>query len=161
MVLSSAIVCDHDRRIADDRRPYCDLRSAIIWKPAFSPIFFSRAWLTLPARIALASARPKNAKKTFSALKQLSVMLIDRTETRSNVDILAAHTIEFRDFRTMNIFTNGKPMNSLIINLFWLRANYNRKFFFKILTDIRLLFYWMNFRPNIDPVVRLRSLPAV
>ena len=23
-----------DRRIADDRRPYCDLRSAIIWKPA-------------------------------------------------------------------------------------------------------------------------------
>ena len=45
MVLSSAIVCDHDRRIADDRRssfhmiaddrrPYCDLRSAIIWKPA-------------------------------------------------------------------------------------------------------------------------------
>ena len=27
MVLSSAIVCDHDRRIADDRRPYCDLRS--------------------------------------------------------------------------------------------------------------------------------------
>ena len=51
MVLSSAIVCDHDRRIADDRRsmfPYdrrrsqtllrsaiCDLRSAIIWRPAF------------------------------------------------------------------------------------------------------------------------------
>ena len=51
MVLSSAIVCDHDRRIADDRRsvfPYdrrrsqnflrsaiCDPRSsAIIWKPA-------------------------------------------------------------------------------------------------------------------------------
>ena len=37
MVLSSAIVCDYDRRIAevcfhmiaDDRRPYCDLRSAI------------------------------------------------------------------------------------------------------------------------------------
>ena len=29
MVLSSAIVCDHDRRIADDRRPYCDLGSAI------------------------------------------------------------------------------------------------------------------------------------
>ena len=52
LFLSSAIVCDHDRRIADDRRsvfPYdrrrsqtiadliaiCDLRSAIIWKPAF------------------------------------------------------------------------------------------------------------------------------
>ena len=35
MVLSSAIVCDHDRRIVDDRRPYCDLRFAIIWKPAF------------------------------------------------------------------------------------------------------------------------------
>ena len=42
-VLSSAIViagsqtiaevCFH--MIADDRRPYCDLRSAIIWKPAF------------------------------------------------------------------------------------------------------------------------------
>ena len=49
MVLSSAIVCDHDRRIADDRtscfhmiaddrRPYCNLRSAIIWKPAFKNI---------------------------------------------------------------------------------------------------------------------------
>ena len=53
MVLSSAIVCDHDRRIVDDRRsmfPYdrrrsqtiadliaiCDLRSAIIWKPALN-----------------------------------------------------------------------------------------------------------------------------
>ena len=51
LLRSSAIVCDHDRRIADDRRsmfPYdrrrsqtiadliaiCDLRSAIIWKPA-------------------------------------------------------------------------------------------------------------------------------
>ena len=28
-------------------------------------------------------------------------MLIDRTETHSNVDILAAYTIEIRDFRTM------------------------------------------------------------
>ena len=47
MVLSSAILCDHDRRIADDRRssfhmiadnrrPYCDQRSAIIWKPALN-----------------------------------------------------------------------------------------------------------------------------
>ena len=46
MVLSSAIVCDHDRRIADDRRSsfhmiadliaICDLRSAIIWKPALN-----------------------------------------------------------------------------------------------------------------------------
>ena len=53
LLRSSAIVCDHDRRIADDRRsmfPYdrrrsqtiadliaiCDLRSAIIWKPALS-----------------------------------------------------------------------------------------------------------------------------
>lgn len=44
LVLPSAIVCDHDRRIAevcfhmiaDDRRTVCDLRSsAIIWKPAF------------------------------------------------------------------------------------------------------------------------------
>ena len=44
MILPSAIVCDRDRRIADDRRssfhmiaddrrPYCDLRSAITWKP--------------------------------------------------------------------------------------------------------------------------------
>ena len=46
MVLSSVIVCDHDRRIAEDRRsvfPYDRrrsqnfLRSAIIWKPAFNP----------------------------------------------------------------------------------------------------------------------------
>ena len=53
LLRSSAIVCDHDRRIADDRRsmfPYdrrrsqtiadliaiCDLRSAIIWKPALN-----------------------------------------------------------------------------------------------------------------------------
>ena len=53
MVLSSAIVCDSDRRIADDRRssfhmiaddrrPYCDLRSAIIWKPAFTASAVSR-----------------------------------------------------------------------------------------------------------------------
>ena len=49
MVLSSAIVCDHDRgiaddrrssfhMIADDRRPDCDLPSAIIWKPAFTSL---------------------------------------------------------------------------------------------------------------------------
>ena len=55
LLRSSAIVCDHDRRIADDRRsmfPYdrrrsqtiadliaiCDLRSAIIWKPALSSL---------------------------------------------------------------------------------------------------------------------------
>ena len=47
--LSSAIViagsqtiaelCFH--MIADDRRPYCDLRSAIIWKPAFNVNFDS------------------------------------------------------------------------------------------------------------------------
>ena len=53
LLRSSAIVCDHDRRIAevcfhmiaDDRRrsqtiadpiAICDLRSAIIWKPAFT-----------------------------------------------------------------------------------------------------------------------------
>ena len=42
MVLSSAIVCDHDRRIAEvcfhmiaDLVAICDLPSAIIWKPAF------------------------------------------------------------------------------------------------------------------------------
>ena len=53
METTSAIVCDpaiaiaedrtmfylkagfHNDMIADDRRPYCDLRSAIIWKPAF------------------------------------------------------------------------------------------------------------------------------
>lgn len=47
LVLPSAIVCDHDRRIAevcfhmiaDDRRTVCDLRSsAIIWKPAFTDL---------------------------------------------------------------------------------------------------------------------------
>ena len=53
LLRSSAIVCDHDRRIADDRRSMfsydrrrsqtiadliaiCDLRSAIIWKPALN-----------------------------------------------------------------------------------------------------------------------------
>ena len=47
METTSAIVCDpaiviaDDRRssflmIADGRRPYCNLRSAIIWKPAFN-----------------------------------------------------------------------------------------------------------------------------
>ena len=60
MVLSSAIVCDHDRRIAGDRRsvfPYdrrrsqnflrsaiCDPRSsAIIWKPALNMIMLTFA----------------------------------------------------------------------------------------------------------------------
>lgn len=47
LVLPPAIVCDHDRRIAevcfhmiaDDRRTVCDLRSsAIIWKPAFTDL---------------------------------------------------------------------------------------------------------------------------
>ena len=59
MVLSSAIVCDHDRRIADDRRnsfhmiaddrrPYCDhLRSPIIWKPAFTDFTVRVYWTTL------------------------------------------------------------------------------------------------------------------
>ena len=58
METTSAIVCDpaiaiaEDRTMfylkagfhmtADDRRPYCDLRSAIIWKPALSlPISLS------------------------------------------------------------------------------------------------------------------------
>ena len=68
IAIRSAIVCDHmettsailrsrsqtiaeDRTmfflkagfhmIADDRRPYCDLRSAIIWKPAFNSGFES------------------------------------------------------------------------------------------------------------------------
>ena len=35
--IAEAIVCDHDRRIADDRRTFWDLRSAIIWKPALRP----------------------------------------------------------------------------------------------------------------------------
>ena len=47
MVLSSAMVCDHDRGFADDRRSvflydrrtFCDPRSsAIIWKPGFSEV---------------------------------------------------------------------------------------------------------------------------
>ena len=41
-------------------------------------------------------------------------MLIVRTETRSNVDMLAAYTIEFRDFRTFYVVTNDKPMKSLV-----------------------------------------------
>ena len=40
MVLSSAIVCDHDRRIADDRRPYCDLRSYGNQPLVFACVFF-------------------------------------------------------------------------------------------------------------------------
>ena len=47
METTSVIVCDAEDRtmfylkagfhmIADDRRPYCDLRSAIIWKPALN-----------------------------------------------------------------------------------------------------------------------------
>ena len=42
LLRSSAMIAD-DRRssfhmIADDRRPYCDLRSAIIWKPALNQV---------------------------------------------------------------------------------------------------------------------------
>ena len=57
MVLSSAIVCDHDRRIADDRRsvfPYDRrrsqnfLRSAIIWKPALSSLFPAETDVLVP-----------------------------------------------------------------------------------------------------------------
>ena len=48
-------VCDHDRSqtiadmcfymIADDRRTFCDLRSAIIWKPALRHAIFKNAKL--------------------------------------------------------------------------------------------------------------------
>ena len=31
--------------IADDRRPYCDLRSAIIWKPALNVALFVKTGL--------------------------------------------------------------------------------------------------------------------
>ena len=56
MVLSSAIVYDHDRRIADDRRssfhmiaddrrPYCDLRSAI--RDHMETSLLDRTWFYL------------------------------------------------------------------------------------------------------------------
>ena len=58
MVLSSAIVCDHDRRIADDRRssfhmiaddrrPYCDLRSAICDPRSYGNQPLDRRWFYL------------------------------------------------------------------------------------------------------------------
>ena len=58
MVLSSAIVCDHDRRIADDRRssfhmiaddrrPYCDLRSAICDPRSYGNQPLDRTWFYL------------------------------------------------------------------------------------------------------------------
>ena len=58
MVLSSAIVCDHDRRIADDRRssfhmiaddrrPYRDLRSAICDPRSYGNQPLDRTWFYL------------------------------------------------------------------------------------------------------------------
>ena len=58
MVLSYAIVCDHDRRItddrrssfhmiADDRRPYCDLRSAICDPRSYGNQPLDRTWFYL------------------------------------------------------------------------------------------------------------------
>ena len=58
MALSSAIVCDHDRRIADDRRssfhmiaddrrPYCDLRSAICDPRSYGNQPLDRTWFYL------------------------------------------------------------------------------------------------------------------
>ena len=58
MVLSSAIVCDHDRRIADDRRssfhmiaddrrPYCDLRSANCDPRSYGNQPLDRTWFYL------------------------------------------------------------------------------------------------------------------
>ena len=58
MVLSSAIVCDHDRRIADDRRSsfhmiaddrrlYCDLRSAICDPRSYGNQPLDRTWFYL------------------------------------------------------------------------------------------------------------------
>ena len=73
LLRSSAIVCDHDRRIADDRRsgfPYdrrrsqnilrsaiCDPRSsAIIWKPALN-LGHPQVYLTFDARRSPSLAR--------------------------------------------------------------------------------------------------------
>ena len=58
MVLSSVIVCDHDRRIADDRRssfhmiaddrrPYCDLRSVICDPRSYGNQPLDRTWFYL------------------------------------------------------------------------------------------------------------------
>ena len=58
MVISSAIVCNHDRRIADDRRssfhmiaddrrPYCDLRSAICDPRSYGNQPLDRTWFYL------------------------------------------------------------------------------------------------------------------
>ena len=57
MVLSSAIVCDHDRRIADDRRSsfhmiadliaICDLRSAICDPRSYGNQPLDRTWFYL------------------------------------------------------------------------------------------------------------------
>ena len=67
MVLSSAIVCDHDRRIADDRRssfhmiaddrrPYCDLRSEICDPRSYGNQPLDRTWFYLLRSSAITNA---------------------------------------------------------------------------------------------------------
>ena len=87
MVLSSAIVCDHDRRIADDRRssfhmiaddrrPYCDLRSAICDPRSYGNQPLDRTWFYLLRSSAITIA----GSQTIADLKAGFHMIADRNK---------------------------------------------------------------------------------
>ena len=91
MVLSSAIVCDHDRRIADDRRssfhmiaddrrPYCDLRSAICDPRSYGNQPLDRTWFYLLRSSAITIA----GSQTIADL----IAICDHMETSLNKALL-------------------------------------------------------------------------
>ena len=90
MVLSSAIVCDRDRRIADDRRssfhmiaddrtPYCDLRSAIRDHMETSLYRLNRRITTyLIRRSAILAGKGYRRESVVTSLKNTSPVVHER-----------------------------------------------------------------------------------
>ena len=127
MVLSSAIVCDHDRlrssaitiagsqaiaevrfhMIADDRRTFCDPRSsAIIWKPAFNYFSCSRLFHGLflcSARAKYSATRP--ARTTFEG-SRIEISQLDTNST------LLSTSVKFT-IRTGSVITGCLQLTSL------------------------------------------------
>ena len=101
MVLSSAIVCDHDRRIADDRRssfhmiaddrrPYCDLRSAICDPRSYGNQPLDRTWFYLLRSSAITIA----GSQTIADL----IAICDHMETSLKCHFLFFSTVLFPNF---------------------------------------------------------------
>ena len=117
MVLSSAIVCDHDRRIADDRRssfhmiaddrrPYCDLRSAICDPRSYGNQPLDRTWFYLLRSSAITIAGSQTIADLIAICDHMETSLysgrpswlIKDPLTQSLDDILFAKSLTARGY---------------------------------------------------------------